>query len=263
MITVTYLDHSGFAVTTPQAVMVFDYYKDPDKKLEKVLNDNPSKDVVFFVSHHHPDHFNTSIFELAQERKRTYVLSNDIFSKLVPQKGISVAWMSAGDVIDQISGTKEVRAYGSTDAGVSYAITTAEGEVIFHAGDLNDWHWSEESTEREVAEAQAKFEKIVNRIAEDIPEIKIAMFPVDARMGADFAKGAENFPLESQGRQLLPDALLGRTAEGMRFPVVCPRRLDNQVPLPRQTRLQRGNQIDDNNYNQILYSLHIHASMNQ
>ena len=39
----------------------------------------------------------------------------------------------------------------------------------------------------------AKFEKIVNRIAEDIPEIKIAMFPVDARMGADFAKGAEIF----------------------------------------------------------------------
>lgn len=35
MITVTYLDHSGFAVTTPQAVMVFDYYKDPDKNSKK------------------------------------------------------------------------------------------------------------------------------------------------------------------------------------------------------------------------------------
>ena len=165
MITVTYLDHSGFAVTTPQAVMVFDYYKDPDKKLEKVLKDNPSKDVVFFVSHHHPDHFNTSIFELAQERKRTYVLSNDIFSKIVPKKGLSVAWMSAGDVIDQIPGTKEVKAFGSTDAGVSYAITLPDGEVIFHAGDLNDWHWSEESTEREIEKAEAKFKTIVNRIA--------------------------------------------------------------------------------------------------
>ena len=193
MITVTYLDHSGFAVTTPQAVMVFDYYKDPNRKLEKVLKDNPSKDVVFFVSHHHPDHFNTSIFELAQERKRTYVLSNDIFSKIVPKKGISVAWMSAGDVIDRIPGTKEVRAFGSTDAGVSYAITLPDGEVIFHAGDLNDWHWSEESTKREIEEAEAKFKTIVNRIAEAIPEIKVAMFPVDARMGADFAKGAEIF----------------------------------------------------------------------
>lgn len=193
MTNVTYLDHSGFAVTTPQAVMVFDYYKDPDKKLEKVLKDNPSKDVVFFVSHHHPDHFNTSIFELAQDRKRTYVLANDIFSKLVPKKGLSVAWMSAGDVIDQIPGTKEVKAFGSTDAGVSYAITLPDGEVIFHAGDLNDWHWSEESTEREIEKAEAKFKTIVNRIAGEIPDIKIAMFPVDARMGADFAKGAQIF----------------------------------------------------------------------
>ena len=73
MITVTYLDHSGFAVTTPTAIMVFDYYKDPDKKLEKVLASHPDPEipVLFFVTHHHPDHFNTSIFELAQNRKRT------------------------------------------------------------------------------------------------------------------------------------------------------------------------------------------------
>ncbi len=193
MITVTYLDHSGFAITTPGAVMVFDYYKDPDKKLEKVLKDHPSKDVVFFVSHHHPDHFNASIFELAQERKRIYVLSNDIFSKIVPQKGLSVAWMSAGDVIDQIPGTTQVKAYGSTDEGVSFAITLEDGSVIFHAGDLNDWHWSEESTKREVEQADAKFEKILNRIAEEVPEMKVAMFPVDARMGAGFAKGAQEF----------------------------------------------------------------------
>lgn len=217
MITVTYLDHSGFAVTTPQAVMVFDYYKDPDKKLEKVLNDNPSKDVVFFVSHHHPDHFNTSIFELAQERKRTYVLSNDIFSKLVPQKGISVAWMSAGDVIDQISGTKEVRAYGSTDAGVSYAITTAEGEVIFHAGDLNDWHWSEESDEREVAKAENRFNTIVDRIAEKYPVMDIVMFPVDARMGKDFAKGAQIFLEKIDVRNFFPMHFWGEPQKACDF----------------------------------------------
>lgn len=193
MITVTYLDHSGFALTTPQAVMVFDYYKDPDRKLEKILKDNPSKELVFFVSHHHPDHFNISIFGLAQNRRPTYVLADDIFSKSVPEKGLSVAWMSAGDVIEQIPGTKRVKAYGSTDAGVSYAVTLPGDEVIFHAGDLNDWHWSEESTVREIEKAEAEFRTIVNRIAEDIPEIKIAMFPVDARMGADFARGAEIF----------------------------------------------------------------------
>ena len=137
MIKVTYLDHSGFAVTTPEAVMVFDYYKDPDKKLEKVLREAPDQEVVFFVSHHHPDHFNASIFELAQNRRRTYVLSNDIFSRLVPQKGVSVAWMSPGDVIEeQIPGVSKVQAFRSTDVGVAYAITLPDGRVVFHAGGI-------------------------------------------------------------------------------------------------------------------------------
>lgn len=190
---VTYLDHSGFAVTTPEAVMVFDYYKDPDKKLEKVLRESPELPVLFFVTHHHPDHFNTSIFELAQNRKRVYILSNDIFSKLVPREGLEVAWMSAGDIIDSIPGTKLVKACGSTDAGVSYAITLPDGSVIFHAGDLNDWHWKEESTEREVRKAEERFNTIVDRIAADYPEMDIVMFPVDARMGTDFARGAHIF----------------------------------------------------------------------
>lgn len=193
MTTVTYLDHSGFALTTPKAILVFDYYKDPDKKLEKVLKDAEGKEVIFFVSHHHPDHFNTSIFELAQEFKRTYVLSNDIFSKIVPKKGLQVAWMSACDVIEQIPGIKQVKAYGSTDAGVSFAVTLDDGSIVFHAGDLNDWHWSEESPKRDAEKAEAKFNKIINRISEEIPRVNIAMFPVDARQGADFAKGAQIF----------------------------------------------------------------------
>ena len=176
MITVTYLDHSGFAISTPEAVMIFDYYKDPDKKLEKALKGAEGKEVIFFVSHHHPDHFNTSIFELAQEYKRTYVLSNDIFSKVVPQKGLSVAWMSAGDAIDSIPGIRQVKAYGSTDAGVSYAITLPDGSVIFHAGDLNDWHWSDESTPREVAKAEEKFTEIAKGATEFLKKIKVDNF---------------------------------------------------------------------------------------
>ena len=193
MIKVTYLDHSGFAITTPEAVMVFDYYKDPDKKLEKTLAQAPDLPVVFYVSHHHPDHFNTSIFELAQDRRRTYVLAYDIFSKLVPDKGLSVAWMSPGDIIDQIPGTQKVQAYKSTDAGVAYAITLPDGHIIFHAGDLNDWHWGDVSTPAESQAAQAHFEKIVSRIAVDYPTMHVAMFPVDARMGTDFAHGANIF----------------------------------------------------------------------
>lgn len=223
MIKVTYLDHSGFAVTTPQAVMVFDYYKDPDRKLEKVLRESPEADVLFFVSHHHPDHFNASIFELAQDRKRTYILANDIFSKLVPDKGLSVAWMSPGDIIDQIPGTQKVQAFKSTDAGVAYAITLPDGKVIFHAGDLNDWHWSEQSTPAEVRDARAYFEKIVNRVAEEYPEMYVAMFPVDARMGADFAKGAKIFLQKVKVDNFFPMHFWGNLRRHASLRTTCPK----------------------------------------
>lgn len=222
MTKVTYLDHSGFAITTPDAIMVFDYYKDPDKKLEKVLAESPDKEVVFFVSHHHPDHFNTSIFELAQNRKTTYVLSYDIYSKIVPKKGIQVAWMSPGDRIESIPGTQRVEAFRSTDAGVAFAITLPDGRVIFHAGDLNDWHWGEQSTPAEAKKAMAGFEKVVHRVAEDYPQVYIAMFPVDARMGTDFARGATTFIGEVKVQNFFPMHFWGEPQKACDFSTYIP-----------------------------------------
>ena len=41
-----------------------------------------------------------------------------------------------------------IQAFGSTDVGVSWYIET-EGKRLFHAGDLNNWHWVEECTKEE------------------------------------------------------------------------------------------------------------------
>lgn len=193
MIKVTYLDHSGFALTTPDVIMVFDFYKDPVKALHKVLDEKPELPVVFFVTHHHDDHFNQSIFELAQNHKRAYVLSRDVDGDLVPKKGLQVQFATPGDEIEQLPGGIRVRVFGSTDAGVSYAVTLPDEQVVFHAGDLNDWHWNEESTQREIHKAEEEFNVVLHRIAEAVPEVRIAMFPVDARQGKDFARGATLF----------------------------------------------------------------------
>ena len=191
--TVTYLDHSGFAVTLPDAILVFDYYRDPSNSLKHILHRHPSLPVIFLVSHHHPDHFNNEIFDLAQDHERMFVLSDDIYAKLVPDKGLSVAWLKGGDPEIALAAGLTVKAYGSTDAGVSYAVRRPSGEVIFHAGDLNDWHWQDESTHEEVARADESFKVIVNRIAAEIPAMNIVMFPVDTRLGSDFSRGAHIF----------------------------------------------------------------------
>lgn len=192
MTKITYLEHSGFAITLPEAILVFDYYRDPSHALHKILEANPDKQVVFFVSHQHADHYNTGIFELAQNHRRTYVVSNDVPARTIPSQ-LAVAGMSAGDTIEGLPGDMTVKAYPSTDTGVSFMVTTKDGKKIFHAGDLNDWHWQDESTFKEVEQANDHFKSILNRIASENPSIDIAMFPVDARQGSDYARGARLF----------------------------------------------------------------------
>ncbi len=205
MIQVTFLDHSGFALTTDKAILIFDYYKDPAHALHKILDRNPELPVLFFVSHHHSDHYAPEIYDFAQNHKRVYILSNDVDADRIPQKDkLSVAGMSAGDVLDHLPGDVRVKAFGSTDAGVSFAVTLADGKRIFHAGDLNDWHWKDESTKAEAAKAEQHFMTIVDRIASEIPDFDIAMFPVDARQGTDFARGATLFTDKINIRNFFP-----------------------------------------------------------
>lgn len=189
---VTFLDNSGFMVETDNDIIVFDYYKDPAHAVVKALEHNREKAVLFLVSHNHPDHFNTDIFNLAQNHRRIYVLSNDIPSQEV-HDNMPVDWMSAGDVIDGIFDGISIKAYGSTDAGVSYLVTLPDGKTLFHAGDLNYWHWENESSEREIERAHNAFSVIVNRIASEHPAIDVVFFPVDVRLGANCAAGAEQF----------------------------------------------------------------------
>lgn len=217
MTKVTYLDHSGFAITTADSILVFDYYRDPAHALHRLLEENPSKAVTFFASHHHPDHFNPDIFEIAQNHKRTYVLSNDISARLIPSN-LNVQGMSHGDVVEDLPGAKRVVAYGSTDQGVSFMVTTTDGTTIFHAGDLNLWHWKDENTPKEVVKASKAFDHVLNEIASEVPTVKIAMFPVDPRQGTDFAEGAHRFLQRVKVDYFFPMHFWGMYKEACAFP---------------------------------------------
>ena len=124
---VTYIDHSGFMVVTDDVIMVFDYFRDPSHSVVKTLEKYPELPVVFFVSHHHKDHYNPDIFNLAQSHERLYVMSNDIFQRHGDSK-IPTAGMSAGDRIENVIGGLTVDAFGSTDLGVSFAVTDSHGK---------------------------------------------------------------------------------------------------------------------------------------
>lgn len=73
-----------------------------------------------------------------------------------------------------------MKAYQSTDLGVAFLVE-AYGLRIFHAGDLNLWHWRQESTIREIEAAEKDFYDALEPLKNE--RIDVAMFPVDPRQG--------------------------------------------------------------------------------
>ncbi|MGN1246324.1 MAG: MBL fold metallo-hydrolase [Muribaculaceae bacterium] len=193
-----YLGHSGFAIECGNGcTMVFDFYNDTAKVLPDVLA--RSSTVYVLVSHSHPDHFNQRIFAWQSQFPNAsfrFIIANELNRKLkrkplpdTPPEALTALRRGDNWCDEAIS----VDAFGSTDIGVSYMVTFADGSHIFHAGDLNNWHWSEESTPQEIKAAQGNFLAILRDIKANFPAIDLAMFPVDPRIGGDFALGARQF----------------------------------------------------------------------
>lgn len=189
---ITYLDHSGFMIETPDVLMVFDYYRDPAHKVTKTLQHNPELPVVFFVSHRHKDHFSHDIWNLGQSHKRLYIVSNDVVGSDV-HSDMPVNWMSPGDSLEDQLGGLNVKAYGTTGHGCSFVVTTKDNKTIFHAGELGEPISHNDSAPRDIAKFKEKFTVAVNRIAAAQPSVDVAMMSVNTVDGPDFALGATEF----------------------------------------------------------------------
>lgn len=205
----TYIYHSGFALETGSCIVLIDYYQDPAGVVPSLLDSG--KPVYVLASHFHPDHFNPEILEW---KKRdgcccTYLLSKDILRHRRARKEEGY-WMVKGEVYADRN--LSVRAFGSTDSGISFLIE-AEGERIFHAGDLNNWHWSDESTPEEAAHAEAMYLGELKDIRKETKEVDVALFPVDARIGSDYMRGARQFVEQIQTRLFVPMHFTAHGAE--------------------------------------------------
>ena len=202
---VTFLYHSGFTVAVGDTLLVFDYWRGDREQLSKdaQLKDSDFegyKRVLVFVSHDHEDHFDEVIYSWDHQRLPiTYIVSDDL---PIGKRGKRV---KPGDALTV--GDVDIRVYSSTDKGVSFYVTV-DGVRVFHAGDLNLWHWREESTLREIAQAEKDFYAAMAPI-EQLP-MEIAMFPVDPRMGGLYDAGANYFVLSVKPRVFIPMHWQGR-----------------------------------------------------
>lgn len=95
----------------------------------------------------------------------------------------------------------KVKAFDSTDEGLSYLVEM-DGIRIFHAGDLNNWHWREESTPREIEEAERDFQQVMETMRGE--KVDVAFFPVDPRLGMMFDAGPNYFAMVVKPRLMIP-----------------------------------------------------------
>jgi hypothetical protein len=188
---ITFLYHSGFIIENEKFALIIDYYKDSAENTANSLIDSFQGKIYVLATHWHPDHFNREILRWKSIRPDLqYILSSDIPKKKLVPKDFSGVSMTKGDKWQDENIC--IKAFGSTDVGVSFLIE-AEGKKIFHAGDLNNWHWDEESTQEEIQEAEQNFLKELKLLHDETQNLDVVMFPVDIRLGKNYMRGAKQF----------------------------------------------------------------------
>lgn len=198
-IKITYHYHSGFSVEYGKLLLVFDYWRGENNELKnrgRITEEylNRFDEIIVFISHEHVDHMDPVVYTWRENHKVTYLVSWDM------PIGTRGKRMSPGDEFIYREDVV-IRVYDSTDLGVSYLVAL-NGITIFHAGDLNFWHWREESSVKEIEEAEEDFRKAVEPITKE--KIDVCFFPVDPRQRTMFEAGANYFILSVKPRLMIP-----------------------------------------------------------
>ena len=202
---ITYYHHSGFSVHDGDILLVFDYWRGehndvPEGKGITRETLRSFRKVIVFISHEHPDHMDPVVFSWRDEPNVSYVMSGDL-----PESADNLPLdfgrrLNPGDEYT-IQSNLKVWTFGSTDLGVSFLVEF-NGIMLFHAGDLNFWHWRDEATVAEIDQADQDFRRELEPLKGH--EVDVAFFPVDPRQGQMYDAGANYFIMTVKPRLLIP-----------------------------------------------------------
>jgi len=186
-----FLHHSAVCVVMDEALLVFDYFMGNlgDGMASGSISDEEiqsAKRVYVFVSHSHGDHFSRIVFDWEKLSRNVTYLVDDTVS--YPHE--SAVKMSRGETFDD--GYLHAMEFGSTDIGGSFYVE-CEGKRLFHAGDLNYWHWRDEGDANYSRQMQLHFDREMKYLRANVQDIDFAFFPVDKRQGSGYDEGADMF----------------------------------------------------------------------
>lgn len=201
---VTYLYHSGFAVETTSHFLVFDYWKNTPKNgslKDGVINPNEiaDKDVIVFSSHRHRDHYNSVIHDWQKVIKKCrIILSFDID----PVEGSKM--VEPNQIYEEKDFT--LTTFKSNDEGVAFLLDI-DGLTIYHAGDLNWWHWEGEpgSWNEDIKESYLHEIRLIKR-----DNISIAFVTLDPRLKEQYYWGLDYFMKNINAKYVFPMHFLNK-----------------------------------------------------
>lgn len=193
---VTYIHHSCFLVETARFYYLFDYEKGHLPEMDV------TKPILVLSSHSHGDHYNPHIFSLLADIGMQHVraiLSDDI---RVPVN-MDVLQVSPEQQYD-LGPQQKLTTLRSTDLGVAFLIEDQDMR-IYHAGDLNDWVWEEE-TDAYNEQMTADYRRQIGLLSETLNhrEIDAAFVVLDPRQEKDYDRGLCFFLENLSAKQVYP-----------------------------------------------------------
>lgn len=193
---ITYIHHSGFLVETRRGYYLFDYERGSLPPMD------PGKPIFILASHSHADHYTPEVFSLVREAGMTNI--RGILSEDIPApEEENILSVAPGNTYPLAPGIT-VTAFRSTDLGVAFLLEE-DGHLIYHAGDLNDWVWDEE-TEDYNREMTAAYRREIGLLKEALRgrTIDLAFLVLDPRQEGDYDRGICHFLEHIPAREVYP-----------------------------------------------------------
>ncbi len=213
---VAYIHHSSFYIQFEKKVLVFDYY-DGKSSGDCIYHGSMPQfpedtELYVFSSHGHRDHFDMEVLRwsyryskihyiFAKEIKRK--LGNSALQRIFPDRDSqkikeTIHYMKPAEQLE-VAGVK-VETLLSTDSGVAFLVT-CEGKTIYHAGDLNWWHWEGEPEEDNQYQEKTYKEQIGLLLGK---YIDVAFVVLDPRQEKDMFQGIDYFIHHVKAEYVVP-----------------------------------------------------------
>lgn len=199
MVNVTYFYRSCFAVSVDKTLLLFSYTRVDDQDRDAWISPADMagfRHIVVFIPAPSVAHMDVEAFSWPSYLPVDFVAAQSLKTYIPEQE--NVHFLKAGESVELLE--TKVTAHPSVDDGVAFSARVAE-RTIYHAGELNLWHWRDENDARTVMEIEQQFNELLDAQPSDID---LAMFPVDPRQGGFYDEGANRFMRKKLPKVLIP-----------------------------------------------------------